>query len=78
VEWESVITGQQTRNCSIAVLSPSLSTKVDIPRHHFGVCPAPLVCGRKVMESKEMEYSVVQLAEGSGWRWELRLGEADD
>jgi hypothetical protein len=30
------------------------------------------------MEYKEMEYSVVQLAEESGWRWELRLGEADD
>jgi hypothetical protein len=30
------------------------------------------------MEYKEMEYSAVQLTEESGWRWELRLGEAGD
>jgi len=39
---------------------------------------APLVCGRILMEYKEMEYSAVQLTEGSGWRWELRLAEAGD
>jgi hypothetical protein len=27
------------------------------------------------MEYKGVEYSVVQLTEGSGWRWELRLSE---
>jgi hypothetical protein len=27
------------------------------------------------MEYKGMEYSVVQLIEGTGWRWEVRFGE---
>jgi hypothetical protein len=27
------------------------------------------------MEYKGVQYSVVQLTEGNGWRWELRLGE---
>jgi hypothetical protein len=27
------------------------------------------------MEYKGVEYSVVQLTEGAGWRWEITLGE---
>jgi hypothetical protein len=27
------------------------------------------------MEYKGVEYSVVQLIEGTGWRWEVRFGE---
>jgi hypothetical protein len=27
------------------------------------------------MEYKGVEYSVVQLIEGSSWRWEVKLGE---
>jgi len=27
------------------------------------------------MEYKGVEYSVVQLTDGSGWRWEFRLGD---
>jgi hypothetical protein len=27
------------------------------------------------MEHKGVEYSVVQLTDGSGWRWEFRLGD---
>jgi hypothetical protein len=27
------------------------------------------------MEYKGIEYSVVQLTEGGGWRWEVRLGD---
>jgi hypothetical protein len=27
------------------------------------------------MEYKGVEYSVVQLPEGSSWRWEVKLGE---
>jgi hypothetical protein len=27
------------------------------------------------MEYKGMEYFVVQLIEGTGWRWEVRFGE---
>jgi hypothetical protein len=27
------------------------------------------------MEYKGVEYSVVQLLEGSGWRWEVRFGD---
>jgi hypothetical protein len=27
------------------------------------------------MEYKGVEYSVVQLIEGSGWRWEVRFGD---
>jgi hypothetical protein len=27
------------------------------------------------MEYKGVEYSVVQLTDGSGWRWEVRFGD---
>jgi hypothetical protein len=27
------------------------------------------------MEYKGVEYSVVQLTDGSGWRWEFKLGD---
>jgi hypothetical protein len=27
------------------------------------------------MDYKGVEYSVVQLTDGSGWRWELRFGD---
>jgi hypothetical protein len=36
---------------------------------------APLVGGRILMEYQEVEYSVVQLTEGSGWRWGTQFGE---
>ena len=41
----------------------------------FSRMSAPLIGGRILMEYKGVEYSVVQLTEGSGWRWELNLGE---
>jgi hypothetical protein len=31
--------------------------------------------GRVAMEYKGVKYSVVQLTEGAGWRWEVELGE---
>jgi hypothetical protein len=31
--------------------------------------------GRAAMEYKGVKYSVVQLTEGAGWRWEVELGE---
>jgi hypothetical protein len=39
----------------------------------FGL--ASLVMRRSLMDYKGVEYSVVQLTDGSGWRWELRLGD---
>jgi hypothetical protein len=30
---------------------------------------------RDLMEYKGVEYSVVQLTDGSGWRWEFRFGD---
>jgi hypothetical protein len=30
---------------------------------------------RNLMEYKGAEYSIVQLIDGSGWRWEIRFGE---
>jgi hypothetical protein len=29
------------------------------------------------MEYKGVEYSVVQLLEGSGWRWEVKFGDGN-
>jgi len=36
---------------------------------------APLACGANFMEYRGVEYSVVQLTDGSGWRWEVRFGD---
>jgi hypothetical protein len=27
------------------------------------------------MEYKEVEYSIVQLVDGAGWRWQVRFGD---
>jgi hypothetical protein len=35
----------------------------------------PLTRGRIPMEYKGVEYSVVQLTDGMGWRWEIRLDD---
>jgi hypothetical protein len=29
------------------------------------------LCGRTLVQYKGLEYSVVQLVDGSGWRWEV-------
>ena len=29
------------------------------------------------MQYKGVEYSIVQLIDGSGWRWEIRFGEGE-
>jgi hypothetical protein len=39
----------------------------------FGL--ASLVMRRNLMEYKGVEYSVVQLTDDSGWRWEFRFSE---
>jgi hypothetical protein len=31
--------------------------------------------GRVAMEYKGVKYTVIQLTEGAGWRWEVELGE---
>jgi hypothetical protein len=52
-----------------------LSTQVNLLARHFGLFAAPLTRGRTPMEYKGVEYSVVQLTDGIGWRWEIRLGD---
>src|SRR5216684_5026235 len=51
------------------------STQVNLLGRHFGLFAAPLTRGRIPMEYKGVEYSVVQLTEGTGWRWEIRLDD---
>jgi hypothetical protein len=36
---------------------------------------ASVVKRRNLMEYKGVEYSVVQLTDGSGWRWQFRFGD---
>jgi hypothetical protein len=36
---------------------------------------ASVVMQRNLMEYRGVEYSVVQLTDGSGWRWEFRFGD---
>jgi hypothetical protein len=52
----------------------SLSSQVDIPPYHFILCRTPLIA-EKSMEYKGVEYTVVQLTEGGGWRWEVRFAD---
>ena len=43
---------------------------------HFGVVPAPHPSGTgRAMEYKGVEYSVVQLTDDTGWRWEVRFDD---
>jgi hypothetical protein len=37
--------------------------------------PLRSYAGRNLMKSKGVEYCVVQLTEGLGWRWEIRFGD---
>jgi hypothetical protein len=53
----------------------ALSTQVNLLGRHFGLFAAPLTRGRIPMEYKGVEYSVVQLTDGIGWRWEIRLDD---
>ena len=53
----------------------ALSTQVNLLGRHFGLIAAPLTRGRIPMEYKGVEYSVVQLTDGIGWRWEIRLDD---
>jgi hypothetical protein len=53
-----------------------LSSKVNILGGHFGVVAAPHPSGTGIpMEYKGVEYSVVQLTDDTGWRWEVRFGD---
>jgi hypothetical protein len=53
----------------------ALSTQVNLLGRHFGLIAIPLTRGRIPMEYKGVEYSVVQLTDGIGWRWEIRLDD---
>jgi hypothetical protein len=53
----------------------ALSTQVNLPNCCFGVFDTPLTRGRIPMQYKGVEYSVVQLTDGIGWRWEIRLDD---
>jgi hypothetical protein len=53
----------------------ALSTQVNLLGRRFGLFAAPFTRGRIPMEYKGVEYSVVQLTGGIGWRWEIRLDE---
>jgi hypothetical protein len=53
----------------------ALSTQVNLLGRHFSLFAAPLTRGRIPMEYKGVEYSVVQLTDGIGWRWEIRLDD---
>ena len=48
---------------------------MNLQGHRFGLFAAPLTRGRIPMEYKGVEYSVVQLTDGIGWRWEIRLDD---
>jgi hypothetical protein len=48
---------------------------VNLLGRRFGLFAAPFTRGRIPMEYKGVEYSVVQLTGGIGWRWEIRLDE---
>jgi hypothetical protein len=53
-----------------------LSSKVNILGGHFGVVAAPHPSGTGIpMEYKGVEYSVVQLTDDTGWRWEVRSSD---
>lgn len=66
---------QVTRGQKRRAPERALSTQVNLLGRHFGLFAAPLTRGRIPMEYKGVEYSVVQLTDGIGWRWEIRLDD---
>jgi hypothetical protein len=40
--------------------------------------PQTLFRRRSVMQYRGVEYSIVQLIEGSGWRWEIKFGDGNN
>jgi hypothetical protein len=83
--WASLVSGSGFLGnfWSKAALAKTHRSKYPIVKYtsghttpSFWRMSAPLVGGRILMEYQEVEYSVVQLTEGSGWRWELNLAKA--
>ena len=61
------------RSATSATLE-QLSTQVNIQPSHFGVVPRFRSDAEPgAMEHKGVEYSVVQLTDDTGWRWEVRF-----
>jgi hypothetical protein len=48
---------------------------VNILGHRFGLGPGPLNKRTDLMDYKGVEYTVVQLAGGAGWKWEVRFDD---
>ena len=68
-------TRQSLQGRSLMSRARALSTQVNLLVRHFGLFAAPLIRERIPMEYKSVEYSVVQLTDGIGWRWEIRLDD---
>jgi hypothetical protein len=51
-----------------------LSAQVNLPNGYFGLVPLRQYA-ENPMEYKGVEYTVVQLTEGVGWRWEVRFDD---
>jgi hypothetical protein len=52
----------------------SVSAQVNLLSSYFGLVPLRPYA-ENLMEYKGVEYSVVQLTEGLGWRWDVRLDD---
>jgi hypothetical protein len=60
-------------NLNPGVFEP-LSSQVNLPNSCFGLVPLRPYA-ENPMEYKGVEYTVVQLTEGVGWRWEVRFDD---
>jgi hypothetical protein len=67
----------RTRECEVRSQFESLSSQVNIPGGHFLFRSegGDAFYELGLMQYKGVEYAVVQLTDGVGWRWEIRLGE---
>jgi len=48
---------------------------MNILGHRFSIGPGPLNKRTDPMEYKGVEYAVVQMAGGAGWKWEVRFDD---
>jgi hypothetical protein len=55
----------------------SLSSQVNLPGSYLLVSSqrGDAFCELDPMQYEGVEYSVVQLTDGAGWRWEIRFGD---
>jgi hypothetical protein len=72
-DWVPAVFDPKGPNLNPGLFEP-LSAQVNLPNSYFGLVPLRRYA-ENPMEYKGVEYTVVQLTEGVGWRWEVRFDD---